>query len=317
MKYSPRQRASILLLTAAATAIASCAAEPVGELLVIAADQTVENPIRDVLEVVVGSESFYPGLAAGGLPFHATDWLPGDQVEIVFWPNAEEEPTIRVTLSIPGDYSPGGQLTLVAEVEDDYVRVFNSVLGISEVHARTNPAEIQRGEEAAAAELEALAAEREAADAEAAETEKLREAADLAFEIKREAAVLGFDMEAVSGDLDEVLEEDRKVYGEDGTARLTAVAKKYESYTTEALDDLRDELPSRSYQTDRVAELNSRWVEWWDDFVAVHRDRWIAADNGDTVSLTRINERVSALWDEWAEMFDRVAELQEISASDL
>lgn len=128
---------------------------------------------------------------------------------------------------------------------------------------------------------------------------------------------LGFDMEAASGDLDEVLEEDGTVYGEDGTARLTAIAKKYESYTTEALDDLRDELPSKSYQTDLVAALNSRWIEWWDDVVAVHRDRWIAADNGDTVSLTRINERVSALWDEWTEMFDRVAELQEISASDL
>jgi pyruvate/2-oxoglutarate dehydrogenase complex dihydrolipoamide acyltransferase (E2) component len=195
--------------------------------------------------------------------------------------------------------------------------VFNSVLGISEDHPRTNPAEIQGVEEAAAAKQAAAAAEQAAAETTAAEVEKSREAADLAFEIKREAAGLGFDMDAASSDLDDVLDEDGKVYGEDGTARLSAIAKKYESYTTEALDDLRDELPSKVYQTDRVRKLNSRWIEWWDDFVAEHRSRWIAADNGDTVSLTRINERMAALWDEWSEMFDRLAELQEISASDL
>jgi hypothetical protein len=119
LKYVPSLKASVLLLIIMSTAIASCAAEPIGELRVIAADQTVENPIRDVLEVTVGEESFYPDLAAGGSPFQATDWLPGEQVDVVFWPNAEEEPTIRVTLSIPSDHSPGGQLTLVAEVEDN------------------------------------------------------------------------------------------------------------------------------------------------------------------------------------------------------
>lgn len=303
-----------MLVAALAIVATSCAATPAGELHLVAADQTVENPIRDVLEVVISGEAFYPDLAAGGSPILTVEWMPGDTVDIDLWPNAVEESPIHITLAIPTDREPGGQLTLVAEVEDNTVRIFNTALGFSLAHDRFNPVATQRAEEAAA---EAAAKEEEAASAKAAEDAKQQEEDDLVAKIRAQAERLGSEMDGAYRNLSEVLEEDGTIYGDDGSARLTAIAKKYENYTTQALEDLKDGLPSIQFGTDPVATLNDRWLEWWDDFVALHGNRWIAADNGDTVSLTRIGERIDALWDEWAEILDRLDALRTMKPSDL
>lgn len=303
-----------MLVAALAIMAVSCAATPAGELHLVVADQTVENPIRDVLEVVVGGETFYPDLAAGGSPILTAEWMPGDDVGIDLWPNAVDESPIHITLAIPADREAGGQLTLVAEVEDNTVRIFNTALGFSEDRDRFNPVATLRAEEAAA---DAAAEEEAAALAKAAEDAKQAEEDGLVARIRLQAERLGTEMDSADRLLSEVLEEDGTIYGDDGTARLTAIAKKYESYTTEALEEVHDGLPSMQFGTEPVATLNDRWLEWWGDYVAVQRDRWIAADNGDTVSLTRIGERVEALWDEWAEIFDRLDALRTMKSSDL
>ena len=301
-----------LVLTAGA-----CAAQPVGELQLVAADQTIENPIRDVFEIVVAGQPFYPDMAAGGSPIESVEWSPGDEIPITFWSNALDEEPIQMALEIPSDYEAGSTLTLVAEIGDNEVRIFSTSLEYTAEHPRTNPAEDQRTAEAAAAEEEAAAAEEEAAAALAAQEAKEKEAEALAAAIRSQASSLGVDINAANRALNTVLDEDATIYGDDGTARLTAIAKKYETYTTEALAEIHASLPTQSYGTAVTSALNERWLNWWDDFVAVQTDRWIAADNGDTVSLTRIGERMDGLWDELDAIFDRLDELKTMKASDL
>jgi hypothetical protein len=297
--------ASALALTAG-----SCAAQPVGELQLVAADQTIENPIRDVFEIVVAGQPFYPDMAAGGSPIESVEWSPGDEIPITFWPNALDEEPIQMTLEIPPDYEAGSTLTLVAEIGDNEVRVFSTSLGYTAEHPRTNPAEAQRIADAAAAQ-------EEAEQVKAAEDAKKDEAETLAAAIRSQASSLGVDIDAADRALDTVLDEDGTIYGDDGTARLTAIAKKYETYTTDALEEIRDGLRDKPYGTDVTSALNERWLKWWDDFVDLHSGRWIAADNGDTVSLTRIGERMEGLWDELGAIFDRLDELKTMKASDL
>ena len=195
-----------------------------GALQLVVADQTVENPIRDVIEVTInGDDPVYPDSAAGGSPSVAGSWTAGEPLSLILWKNANEEAEITWPIDVPTEYD-SDMLTVVVEIEDNQVAVSSSALNIRDAFDRVNPAEEERQQQALAAEEQAQAAEEEALAAE-------EEAQALVSRVRNEAAQLNTQMTDMDRQLQDVLDEHEKVYGDDGWADFDEIAAKYRDYT--------------------------------------------------------------------------------------
>ncbi len=291
-----------------------CSSEPAtGDLQFIVADQTVENSIRDVVEIRLGDGTIiYPNSSAGGSPTEGGTWAASDIVEVTIWPNAADEPTIPLSLAMP-DTVETQTVSLVVEIKDDAVFVRSTVLDLDDSFDRANP-----DRELAEAAADQAAAEKAAAEAAAAEEVKAaEEEANLAMmAVRREAARLYAEMTRMQTELDEVLDEHNEVYGDDDWASFKQIARKYRDYTTEALNDLHESLPNSTFVSVEVVEVNETWQQWWDDYIEAQTRSETAARNNDTTTMDAVNVEVNRLWDQWSEMFDAVDALTSYSTGD-
>jgi hypothetical protein len=284
-----------------------------GDLQLIVADQTVENPIRDVVEIRLGDgTTIYPDSAAGGSPTDGGTWAAGDVIELTIWPNAADEPIIPLSLAMPETADPE-TVSLIVEIEDDAVFARASILALDDSFVRTNP--VREQAEAVAEQATAEKAAAEAAEAE--EAKAAEEEANLAMmTVRREAAKLNGEMTRMQTELDEVLEEHSTVYGDDDWASFKQIARKYRDYTTDALDDLHESLPYSTFVSVEVVEVNETWQRWWDDYMESQSRSETAARNNDTTTMDAVRVEVNRLWDQWSEMFDAVDALTTYSTGD-
>jgi chloramphenicol 3-O-phosphotransferase len=182
------------------------------------------------------------------------------------------------------------------------VLVQSTSIGLDESFERWNPVAERRAAEAAA--------EQEAAEA-AAEVERqsTEDAQAHAEAVQDEAGLLNKEMRSMEASLNRVLDEHNKVYGDDGWASFNDIARKYKSYTSEALDGLNADLEVLTFRTEEVNELNSDWHDWWGRFFALESRSETAARNDDSESMDAVRVDQDQLWDDWSELFDQAAEL--------
>lgn len=306
------------LLFSAMALLAGCASgASKGDLQLVVADQTVENPVKDVIEVTINSDDpLYPDSAPGGSPSHAGSWTAGETLSLILWHNASEESEVAWPIDVPAEFD-SDTLTVVVEIEDDQVVLSNSVLGIRETFDRTNPAEEQRRQEAAKAEEAAKAAEEEAKAAKEEARAAEEEAQALVMSVRREAERLSAEMIQMQDDLLEVLDEHAKVYGDDGWATFKEIARKFKDYTTDALDELQSSLPDSTFETEQVAALNRDWQAWWRAYFSLKSREETAARNNDSPSMDAVRSDEDDLWIEQTSMFERVDRLKAFSTADL
>ena len=301
--------ANLLTLLVLLSACGSAVSE--GALQIVVADQTSENPPRDVVEFVVGEAAtpLYPDSSRGGTPTDAGTWRAGETLTVTLWPHAADEKPLTFTINVPSDLNVG-QISLVVEIEDDQIVTRAPAVGFNAVATRYNPTQAQREAEILAAEEEAKQADEEAAEAE-------REIYAQVLEVRREAERLNAEMRQMQTKLYEVLDEHNTVYGDDNWANFSQIARKYRTYTTEALADLHDELSNSSFSTSQVAQLNRDRRQWWSDYIKVESRAETAARNNDSTAMDAVRVEEDKLWDEWAELFDSVEALTAITAEDL
>ncbi len=299
------------LLIAATALLTACASgTSTGDLQLVVADQTVENPIKDVIEVTINDDGpLYPDSAAGGSPSSAGSWTAGESLSLILWRNASEESEVSWPINVPAEFD-SETLTIVVEIEDDQVALSSSALGIRETFDRTNPAEELRQQEAAAAEEAAEAADEVARVAE-------EETQAIVMTVRREAGRLSAEMTRMQEQHQEVLDEHATVYGDDDWATFKEIARKFKDYTTEALEELKSGLPNSAFKTDQVDSLNRDWQGWWRAYFSVKAREEVAARNNDSPSMDAVRSDEDELWDEWNLMFERIDELTVFSAEDL
>ena len=300
-----------------AVVLSGCAPDTAtGDLQLVVADQTVENPLKDVIEITIDRDSpLYPDSAPGGSPMIVGAWTAGEPISLTLWSNASEESELSWPIDVPTEFE-SQTLTIVVEIGDDQVTLSGPLLNIRGTFDRTNPAEEQRQLEAAAAEEEAKAATEAAEIAtEAAEAAAAAAQAEV-MAVRSEAGRLSGEMTNMQTQLTDVLDEHAKVYGEDGWADFTEIERKYKDYTTDALAELQAALPSSSFDTEQVTSLDNEWHTWWRAYFNVQSRAETAARNGDSTSMDSVREDENELWIEWTSMFDRVENLTVFSIDD-
>jgi hypothetical protein len=274
------------------------------ELQLVVADQTVENPIKDVIEIDVGDEGpLYPDSAAGGSPTSAGSWTAGAPLLLRLWANATEESSIEWSFTLPDQADEASIVTVVLEIEDDQVIVSSSALGLREEYARQNLVAQAREDEEEAAE--------EAAKASADETRAL------VLRVQLEAADHSTEISDMQGRLQNVLDEHGEVYGDDDWATFPEISRMYRDYTTDALAELAALLPVSSFDTPQVANLNAEWHAWWQAYFDMHSRSETAARNNDSTAMDAARAAENELWLTWDRILDRSSELQSLSIDDL
>jgi hypothetical protein len=298
------------LLAIAAVVLAACGSQVTGELQLVVADQTEENPIRDVIEVVIGQEGpIYPGSDAGGTPTAVGEWTAGESMTLTLWSNAREESEVKLSFQVPADSAPD-VVSLILEIEDNQVLVHSADLGINETYDRSNPVADARLAAAEAAEADAQAVEEEAQAVE-------EELQAYATKVRSEASQLETEIFRMQTLLNEVLDEHATVYGEDGWADFNEIERKYKDYTADALDGLRAELSQLSFATKEVSDAHSNWQSWWSRFFELQSRSETAARNNDSGSMDAVRAEESQLWDDWSAILDHADELTRLSSTDL
>lgn len=313
---SPIARISALGLSFAMMAgLLGCSSGPVeGALQLVVADQTSENPPRDVVEFRLGDDStIYPDSAAGGSPTEAGTWTAGETLAVVMWPAGQEEAPVPIAVEIPAE-TDAKTLSLVIEIEDDEVSARAVELSFAQEFERANPVADQRAVEAKA---EADAAEAVRAAEEAARIEAEEQANATVLAIRSEATQLEGEMLDMEDELIEILDEHDTVYGDDDWATFEDIGKKYKDYTTEALADLYEILPNSDFATDEISAANAAWQSWWKEFIQVQSREEVAARNDDTTAMDAIRVDGSELWDRLDELFVLVTSLKSVNESEL
>jgi hypothetical protein len=281
-----------------------------GDLQLVVADQTTENPVKDVVEITVSDGvALYPDSSAGGSPADGGEWVAGETLSIAMWANASDESPFVWTVPVPDSFS-GESLTLVIEVEDEQVAVSSSALGITESFTRHNAAREAREAEAAAAASAAAAAEADRLAAEA-------EAESTAMKVRSEAKSLSDQIDDAWIDFNPIWDEHTTVYGDDDWATFKQLKRKFKDYTTEALADFYANLPNPHYTTDEVASLSAEWYTWWGTFIDLQRRAETAAGNNDSTAMDSVRSDEDEHWDYWNTISDRIVVLKRFSAADL
>ena len=281
-----------------------------GDLQLVIADQTLENPIRDVVEISVSNGTLlYPESSGGGTPSDAGIWLAGESLTISMWEHAADEDAILWSVDVPVSFT-AEQLTLVLEVKDDSVAVSSSALGVTGSFDRHNPAEEARLRKAAAekeAEIAAAKAAEEAEQETQAEVTRIRD----------EARIMSSDVDSFMKLFDVVWDEHNTVYGDDNWATFKQIKRKFKDYTSEALGELQPKVPTTRYSTSQVKALKAEWLEWWDNFIDVQSRAETAAGNNDSTAMDSVRADENEIWDQWSEIDEHLKKLVGFTVSDL